>query len=71
MKKFRWGLVIAGVFAYLGQKFLFSLFDFNYSIFNDGFDITKLLIDLGVWIALFVPAAYVIHRLDPNLFGGD
>ena len=46
-------LLIPIVFAYSGSKYLFNLFDFKYDVFNDSFDIAKLMIDLGVYIALF------------------
>ena len=41
------------LFALIVQKYLFNLFDFKYDMFNDSFDIVKLMIDLGVYIALF------------------
>ena len=41
------------LFALIGQKYLFNLFDFKYDVFNDSFDIAKLMIDFGVYIALF------------------
>ena len=41
------------LFALIGQKYLFNLFDFKYDMFNDSFDIVKLMIDFGVYIALF------------------
>ena len=69
MKKFEsimwWCL--AGLFAFIGQKCLFNLFNFNYDVFNDGFDIAKLLIDFGVFIALFFFASTVIARFKKKL----
>ena len=65
MKKFKsimWWC-IAGLFAIIGQKCLFNLFDFNYDVFNDSFDITKFLIDFGVFMALFFFAYVAIDRL--------
>ena len=64
MKKFKFiSWCIAFPFAYFGQKILFNLFNFNYDVFNDSFDITKLLIDFVVFIALFSFAAIAIDRL--------
>ena len=54
---------IPTLFAYIGQKYLFNLFNFNYDVFNDSFDITKFLIDFGVFMALFFFAYVVIDRL--------
>ena len=48
------------LFALIGQKYLFNLFDFKYDVFNDSFDIAKLMIDFGVYIALFSCAFFVI-----------
>ena len=55
--------IIPALFAFIGQKYLFKLFNFNYDVFNDSFDITKLLIDFGVFIALFFLASVAIDRL--------
>ena len=51
---------IHALFALIGQKYLFNLIDFNYDLFNDSFDIAKLMIDFGVYIALFSCAFFVI-----------
>ena len=48
------------VFASIGQKYLFNLFDFNYNVFKDSFDIAKMIIDLGVYTALFACAYFAI-----------
>ena len=50
------------LFALIGQKYLFNLFDFKYDMFNDSFDIVKLMIDLGVYIALFSFSFFAINR---------
>lgn len=39
--------------AYLGSKGIFYYFSFEYSLFTDVFNFQKLLIDIGVFIALF------------------
>tara|TARA_B100001964_G_C13899799_1_gene451144 strand:- start:416 stop:625 length:210 start_codon:yes stop_codon:yes gene_type:complete len=51
------------LFALIGQKYLFNLFDFKYDIFNDSFDIAKFMIDFGVFIALFSCAYFAIGYL--------
>ena len=48
------------LFALIGQKYLFNLFDFKYDLFNDSFDIAKMMIDLGVYIALFSCSFFAI-----------
>ncbi len=48
------------LFALLAHDYLLNLFNFNYDIFNDSFDITKLLIDFGVFFAPFACAYFVI-----------
>ena len=65
MKKFEsiMSYGIAFLVAYFGQKYLFNLFNFNYDVFNDSFDITKLLIDFVVFIALFSFVLTAIDRL--------
>ena len=56
--------------AFIGQKYLFKLFNFNYDVFNDSFDIAKLLIDFGVFMALFFCAALAIDRFKKDLKRG-
>lgn len=46
--------LIPFLIAYLGSKLIFSYFNFNYAVFSDPFDLIKLLIDISVFIALFV-----------------
>ena len=71
MRKFKWTMVIPFVFAYTGQKLIFDLAGFNYSIVEDGFDITNVMIAFGVYMALAIPALYVVSRFDPGLFNED
>ena len=51
---------ISILFANIGQKYLFNLFDFKYNPFIDSFDIIKSMIDLGVFIALILFALFVL-----------
>ena len=54
------------LFALIGQKYIFYLFNFNYNVFNDNFDLAKLLIDFGVFIALFSCAYFAIGLFKKN-----
>ena len=61
MKKFeniKW--FVSVLFALVVHDYLLNLFNFNYDIFNDSFDIAKMMIDLGVYIALFACAYFAI-----------
>ena len=63
MKKFeniKW--FVSVLFALVVHDYLLNLFNFNYDIFNESFDITKLLIDFGVFFALLSCASFVIDR---------
>jgi len=51
---------ISILFANIGQKYLFNLFDFKYDVFKDSFDIVKLMIDMGVFISLILFALFVM-----------
>ncbi len=44
--------------AYIGSKIIFNYLSFDYSVLRDKFDITKLLIDIGVFGVLF----YIGHK---------
>ena len=61
MKKFeniKWFTSV--LFALFAHDYLLNLFNFNYDIFNDSFDITKLLIDFGVFFAPLACAFFAI-----------
>ena len=45
--------LIPFLIAYLGSKLIFSFLNFNYAVFNDPFDLIKLLIDISVFFVLF------------------
>ncbi|SHG36389.1 hypothetical protein [Ornithinibacillus halophilus] len=38
-----------------------ALYDFDYNLFRDGFDLIMLLKDLGLFLVIFVPI-YIITR---------
>ena len=63
MKKFeniKW--FVSVLFALIVHDYFLHLFNFNYDIFNESFDIIKLLIDFGVFFALLTCASFVIDR---------
>ena len=45
--------VLAVIVAYIGSRAVFAAFDFNYAVFREPFNVGKLIIDLGVFMALF------------------
>tara|TARA_B100001013_G_scaffold115464_1_gene66438 strand:+ start:37 stop:246 length:210 start_codon:yes stop_codon:yes gene_type:complete len=51
------------LFAYIGSKVLFNFFNFKYNFLTDGFDIAKLMIDLGVFLVLCYSCLMVIRFL--------
>jgi len=55
--------VLSFIVAYFGSRAILSAFGFHYSLFRDPFDLGKLVIDLGVWLAVAVPAKWVFDRL--------
>ncbi|OEE99373.1 hypothetical protein A1QK_11890 [Vibrio genomosp. F10 str. 9ZD137] len=48
--------VIVFLFAYFGSRLIFSLFNFSYNIISDPFDLTSFLIDIGVFVMLWILA---------------
>lgn len=51
-------------FALLSSRLIFSFFGFEYKIFSDPFDMTYLLIDVGVFGGLwYVGELFVKHFL--------
>ncbi|PSV20811.1 hypothetical protein C0W44_09750 [Photobacterium leiognathi subsp. mandapamensis] len=48
--------IVPFLFAYLGSKLIFSFFNFSYNFISDSFDLTNLLIDIGVFAVLWVLA---------------
>lgn len=53
-------VVICIAFAEIGSRAVFAAFGFEYHLFTDPFDVTKLVIDLGVFIALFLLASWLL-----------
>lgn len=48
--------IVPFLFAYLGSKLIFSLFNFSYNFISDSFDLINLTIDIGVFAVLWVLA---------------
>jgi len=55
--------LIPFLFAYLGSKGIFYYFSFEYDVFDDVFDIQKLLIDFGVFALLFYLGTILVKYL--------
>jgi len=45
--------VLSAIVAYIGSRAIFAASDFHYGVFSDPFNVGKLIIDLGVFLALF------------------
>ncbi|AYF20116.1 hypothetical protein FORC71_1744 [Vibrio parahaemolyticus] len=48
--------IVPFLFAYLGSKLIFSFFNFSYNFISDSFGLINLLIDIGVFVVLWVLA---------------
>ncbi|KGY11538.1 hypothetical protein NM22_14400 [Vibrio tubiashii] len=49
-------------FALLGSKLIFSVFNFEYKVFSQPFDIKYFLIDVGVFIGLWFVGELFVKR---------
>lgn len=54
--------VIPFLFAYIGSRLIFSLFKFNYNIISDPFNLTSFLLDIGVFVMLWILAELGIKK---------
>lgn len=52
--------VLSAIVAYIGSRALFAAFDFNYDVFSDPFNVGKLIIDIGVFLALFYGCLWLL-----------
>ena len=57
--------ILTVVLAYAASKAVFALFDFQYSPIGDPFSASKLAIDLGVFVVLFVGFDWLLGHLGP------
>jgi hypothetical protein len=55
--------LIPFLIAFIGSKLIFSYFGFNYNTFSDPFDITKVVIDIGVFSALYILGSIVFNKI--------
>lgn len=51
------------IIAYAITRFIFKLFNFNYSIATDGFANIKFIIDFGLWIIVYVLIYGVLKKM--------
>lgn len=65
-KKFFVNYLIPFLVAYFGSKGVFYLFSFKYSLFSDAFDITKFMIDIGVFALLFFTTLFTLKYFSNN-----
>lgn len=59
----------AVVLAWVASRIIFALLGFRYSPFRDGFDLTKLAIDLGVWACCYVAATWALQPREGTAAG--
>lgn len=62
-KQRQWVPTLAFIVAYIASRVTFAVFDFHYSLFGERFDVRKLLIDFGVWIAAYFVVLWSLNRL--------
>ena len=55
-----WMLFVPAVVAYIGSRLIFHFFGFDYNLFADPFNGTKLFIDVAVFGGLFF--GYIAFR---------
>ena len=53
MKGRRWIAFSSVVIAYVVSRIAYAVTDFDYDVFSDPFDLGKLVVDVGVWVALY------------------
>ena len=58
-----WVPFVAWVVAYIASRAIFAASGFRYQIFQEPFNLGKLIIDLGVWAVLFGAAWWIVTRL--------
>ncbi len=55
--------LLAVVLAYAASRATFALFDFQYDPFGDPFSVSRLAIDLGVFVVFFMGFDWSLGRL--------
>lgn len=57
--------IISAIIAYIGTRFVFSIFGFEYDIFSDPFNLWKFAIDIGGFAAIFFAAYFLLGMILP------
>lgn len=52
--------VLAALVAYIGSRAVFAAFDFNYAVLSDPFNVGKLVIDIGVFMVLYIGCYWLL-----------
>ena len=55
-------LILTTIFSYIIVRIVYKLTGFYYS-FDEGIFNIKLLIDLSIWLAVFIPIHFLVKRL--------
>ncbi|RDW16738.1 hypothetical protein CWR45_14015 [Oceanobacillus chungangensis] len=62
MKDFTLGMIsiLLTVLTYEGVT---ALIGFNYHLFSDEFNLSSLLVDIGLFVAIFMPIYFVVKKV--------
>lgn len=52
--------VLSAIIAYIGSRAVFAAFDFSYDVFREPLNVGDLLIDFGVFVALFMGCHWLL-----------
>jgi len=58
--------VVALLITYVVARLIFRAIGFRYDVFSDAFDLGKLLLDLGLWVAVFTVTAWLLNTWPPS-----
>ena len=53
---------LAFVIAYVASRVIFAAIGFTYNIFSEPFSVSKLILDFGVWGAVYILSYFVLSR---------
>ncbi len=59
--------VVSFLAAMIGSRVIFNYFGFQYSVFEDPFDLMKFAIDMGVFLFLFVSSSWLFDFVSERL----
>ncbi len=57
--------ILAFIITYLVSRFIYILLDFEYDFLIEGINI-KLIIDLSMWIIIFIIVSWLLEKIDKN-----